>query len=370
MAGKDLIVVSPGVPSHLSFLKRAKERGIPVIGEIELGYLLSASPIIAVTGTNGKSTVTTLIGKVLEKAGIPNIVCGNIGNPFTGELEKLNRRVYTVLEISSFQLENIVSFRPWIGVVLNITPDHLDRYRSFREYVEAKERIFLNQNSEDYLVLNYGDEVVRKFADKAKSKIIFFNEPGEKKDLTENQKVVLKVCSLMGISEETAFSVFQSFSGLPHRCEFVTEIEGVKFINDSKATNIHSTRYSLTSFREKVILIAGGRDKGQDFTGIREWLRDKVKYLLLIGEGAEKIEKAVGDSLPLGRFTHLEEAVDYAYSIAQKGDIVLLSPMCASFDMFEDYAHRGLVFKEKVLELKKKTEILSGHLVIPAQTVT
>ncbi|MFN7170627.1 MAG: UDP-N-acetylmuramoyl-L-alanine--D-glutamate ligase [Candidatus Omnitrophota bacterium] len=353
MKGKDLIVISPGVPSDLFLVKKEKERGVPVISEIELGYLLSSSPIIAITGTNGKSTVTTLIGKVLEKAGLSNVVCGNIGNPFTGELERLNSQDYVILEVSSFQLENIVSFKPYIAIILNITPDHLDRYHSFEEYVATKERIFLNQNSDDYLVLNYGDTVVRDFSKKAKSKVVFFNEEKEKSEFTENQMVVLKVCAILGIPEEIVFSIFQSFPGLPHRCEFVAEIDGVKFINDSKATNIHSTHYSLSSFGEKVILIAGGRDKGQDFTPILEWLKERVKYLLLIGEGAEKIGKAVGDSIPKERCKHLEEAVEYAYAIAQRGDVVLLSPMCASFDMFENYEQRGEVFKKAVMNLKK-----------------
>jgi len=350
--GKDLIVISPGVPSNLSFLEKAKENGVCIISEIELGYLLSPSPIIAVTGTNGKSTVTALIGKVLEKAKIPNVVCGNIGNPFTGELDKLNPQTYVVLEVSSFQLENIVSFKPYISIVLNITPDHLDRYNSLDEYIKAKERIFMNQDESDYLILNFRDPITRSFAEKTKAKVLFFN-CDEKKEITENQEVVLKVSSILGIPEEIVFSTFKEFKGLPHRCEFVTEIGGVVFINDSKATNIHSTRYSLSSFKQKVILIAGGRDKGQDFTSLSTWIGEKVKHLILIGEGKDKIEKAVKKIVPIEKFDDLEKAVNYAYSIAKEKDVVILSPMCASFDMFNNYEHRGEVFKNLVFHLKK-----------------
>lgn len=353
MQGKDLIVISPGVSSNLPFLEKVKKEGIPIISEIELGYIFSPSPVIAITGTNGKTTVTTLIGKVLEKAGIPNIVCGNIGNPFTGALDsRINSYMYVVLEVSSFQLENIVSFKPYIAVVLNITPDHLDRYASFEEYIKAKERIFINQDNSDYLILNYRDPVTRGFAKKAKSKVLFFN--CKKGNFTENQEVVLKVGSILGIPEETIFSVFREFRGLPHRCEFVAEIRKIIFINDSKATNIHSTRYSLNSFKQKVILIAGGRDKGQDFSCISRWIREKVKHLVLIGEGKEKIEKAVKDLVPIRKFDSLEEAVNYTYYIAKEGDIVILSPMCASFDMFKNYEDRGEIFKKLVLNLKDK----------------
>lgn len=350
---KDLVIISPGIPSNIPFLEKARSLGIPIVSEIELGYLLSPSPIIAITGTNGKTTVTTLIGRVLEKAGISNLVCGNIGNPFTGELDKLKPDTYVVLEVSSFQLENIITFKPHIAVVLNITPDHLDRYSSFEEYIKAKERIFMNQDSSDYLILNYKDPITRSFADKTRSKVLFFNTPEENEEFNENLKVIIKIGSLFGIPEKLVLSVFREFTGLAHRCEFVTEIGGVRFVNDSKATNIHSTRYSLSSFSQKVILIAGGKDKGQDFFSISDWLREKVKHLILIGEGADKIKEAVKDLLPVEKFNRLEEAVDYAYLIAEEGDVVLLSPMCASFDMFKNYEHRGEVFKDIVYNLKR-----------------
>lgn len=350
--GKDIIVISPGVPSDLPFLKKAKRNRIPVISEIELGFLLCPSPIIAVTGTNGKTTVTTLIGRVLEEAGRRSVVCGNIGNPFTGELDKLDRDSLVVLETSSFQLENISQFRPYIALVLNISPDHLDRYSTFEEYVRAKERIFMNQTSSDFAVLNYRDSIVRGFRDKTKAKTLFFNKNEDARGLNDNQRAVLAVGALMAVAEETVFSVFRNFKGLEHRYEYVAEIEGIKFINDSKATNIHSTLYALNSSAQRLILIAGGRDKGQDFQPVRQWLGKKVKYLILIGEGADKIEAVARDCAPVKRAGSLEEAVGFAYSIAERGDLVLLSPMCASFDMFENYEHRGRVFKEAVLSLK------------------
>jgi len=355
IAAKDLIVISPGIRSDLPFLVKARALGIPVISEIELGYRLCPSPVIAVTGTNGKTTVTTLIGKVLEQAGRHAVVCGNIGNSFTGELAKLNKESFAVLEVSSFQLETVNQFRPHVAVILNISPDHLDRYKTVQEYVQAKEIIFRNQTASDFALLNYQDKIVRGFQNKTKAKVVFFNQ-GENKEkgLNDNQKAVLKVGSVLRIAEEEILAVFRDFKGIEHRLEFVAEINGVKFINDSKATNIHSTVYALNSTPGKVILIAGGRDKGQDFSPLRAWLAEKVKYLLLIGEGAEKIGAAAGDRVAAKRLKSLEEAVEFAFKTARKGDLVLLSPMCASFDMFENYEHRGRVFKGAVLNLKKE----------------
>ncbi len=354
---KDLIVISPGINSKLPVLNKARKNGVPVISEIELGFLLCPAPIIAVTGTNGKTTVTTLIGMVIEKAGRHAVVCGNIGNSFTGEIEKIRKDDFVVLEVSSFQLENISKFKPHIAVVLNITPDHLDRYASVEDYTRAKEKIFINQDNSDYTVLNFRDNVVNNFKNKTKAKTVYFNtDCGSENDLNENQKAVFTTAKLLGISDEVIFSVFRDFKGAEHRYEFVAKINGITFINDSKATNIDSTIWGLNLSKDKVILIAGGRDKGQNFLPMRKWLKDKVKLLLLIGEGADNIEKSADNCIPIKRMISLEEATKYAFDKAEPPDIVLLSPMCSSFDMFDNYEHRGKVFKKAVLNL---TEIRS-----------
>ncbi|MFA5118870.1 MAG: UDP-N-acetylmuramoyl-L-alanine--D-glutamate ligase [Candidatus Omnitrophota bacterium] len=348
--GRDLIVVSPGIPDEAMPLVWAKEFGVPVIGEIEFAWSLCPAKVIAVTGSNGKTTVTTLIGKVLEKKGKRVFVCGNIGNPFSGEVEKMREGDFVSLEISSFQLEKITTFRPAIAVLLNFSRNHLDRYKGMEEYLRAKKRIFLNQQEQDYLVLNRKDPSSEAVQREARSRIVYFNQDA---GVNPNQSAVMAVGSLLGIENELMREVFSEFKGVEHRMELVAEIRRVRFINDSKATTVDSALWALRSIPGRVILIAGGKDKGNDYRIILEAARQKVKHAVLIGQAKEKMKLVFQGQLPFDEALSLPEAVRKAYALAEAGDSVLLSPMCASFDMFTDYEHRGRVFKQAVGELEK-----------------
>ncbi|RJP29805.1 MAG: UDP-N-acetylmuramoyl-L-alanine--D-glutamate ligase [Candidatus Omnitrophota bacterium] len=349
--GRDLIVVSPGVDDSSPALKWAKELSIPVISEIELASRLCPGTIIAVTGSNGKTTVTTLIGKVLQANSKKAFVCGNIGTPFTLEVKKIKEGDFAVVEVSSFQLEKIDTFKPKVAVILNITPNHLDRYSSMDEYITAKKRIFKNQDKSDYLVLNGKDEVLNKVSVQAQSKVMFFSESA---DFNPNQEAVMAVASVFGINRDVCKSVFKEFRGIEHRMEFVKEISGVKFINDSKATTVDSALWAIKNIKEPIILIAGGKDKGVDYKVMLPGSNGKVKEVILIGEAKEKIRKALKGFLPLDDALTLDEAVNKAFVKARKGDCVLLSPMCASFDMFLNYEERGKAFKHAVASLSAK----------------
>jgi UDP-N-acetylmuramoylalanine--D-glutamate ligase len=347
---RDFIVVSPGVPNNALPIVWAEQFKIPIISEIELAWVLCAGTVIAITGTNGKTTVTTLIGKVLEAAGKNVFICGNISNPFSGEVNKIKVGDFVALEVSSFQLERIQNFKPKIAVILNFSCNHLDRHKDIAEYLGIKKRIFMNQDSSDYLVLNYDDPVVRNFSKETKAQVVYFKE---KENLNPNQSGVLAVASILGIDSELCFKVFREFKGIEHRLEFVTKINNVIFINDSKATTADSTIWALKNIPEPIILITGGRHKGIDYKIIRDLAREKVKEAILIGEAAEKIEDALGGSLSIQRAITLKEAVQKAFSKASPGDCVLLSPMCSSFDMFQDFEERGKVFKEAVFNLAR-----------------
>ena len=345
---RDFVVVSPGVADTALPFVWAKELRIPLISEIEVAWVLCPATVIAVTGSNGKTTVTTLIGKMLEASAKKVFVCGNIGRPFTGELTKMKEGDFVSLEISSFQLETIRTFKPKIALILNITTNHLDRYKSMQEYIQAKKRIYMNQDSSDYLVLNYNDPILKELSKEAKARLEFFSEEGE---LNPNQAAVLTVASILGIDRQLCLDVFADFKGIEHRMEVVAEKDGVKFINDSKATTVESAVWAFKNILEPIIWIAGGRDKGIDYRIIGELARKKVKKAILIGEAKEKIKEAFGDILSVEDALTLEEAVKNAYSCACPGDCVLLSPMCSSYDMFSDYEERGRVFKKAVLEL-------------------
>lgn len=344
----DLIVLSPGVNNKSEAVILANSYDIPIISEIELAWLICPAKIIAVTGTNGKTTVTALIGRVLQANNIPVHICGNIGNPFSVEVEKMKAEDYVSLEVSSFQLERIATFKPKISVILNFTPDHLDRYNNIKEYLEAKKRIFMNQDEEDYLVLNYADYTLRDLAKEARAKVIYF---GTSEGLNPNHQAVMAVAVILGISQDTVNSVLNNFRGLEHRMEYVAELNGIEFINDSKATNIESTFWALKNINKPIILIAGGRDKGLKFETIRDIVRDKVKLLILIGEAKTKLKQAFKDVVDIKESDFLEEAVRLAFHNAKEGDCVLLSPMCASFDMFANFEERGNIFKKTVREL-------------------
>ncbi|MDI6606187.1 MAG: UDP-N-acetylmuramoyl-L-alanine--D-glutamate ligase [Candidatus Omnitrophota bacterium] len=347
--GRDLVVVSPGVPMNSPALAWAASFNIPVISEIELGWMLCPGTVIAVTGSNGKTTVTTLIGKALEQgSGRKVFVCGNIGTPFCAEVPKIEEGDYVSLEASSFQLEHIRNFKPKVSLILNFTANHLDRYRDLGEYLEAKKRIFINQDESDYLVSNYDDPVLKKLAGESKARKVYFCQ---EKGLNLNLCAVLAVGGILGINRELIFKVFEDFKGLQHRMEFVAEINSVKFINDSKATTADSALWALRNIEAPVILIAGGRDKGVDYGLILKLAPAKIRQVILLGEAKEKIAVAIGLALPINKVETLTEAVDRAFSLARPGDCILFSPMCSSFDMFSSYEERGKAFKDCVFKL-------------------
>ena len=375
----DLIVISPGVPPDLDILNKARNKGIPVIGEIELAYRFCKYPIIAITGTNGKSTVTSMLADVLKKAGIKVFVGGNIGTPFISCLIEKKMWDFVLLEISSFQLDTTYTFSPFISIILNITADHLDRYKSFEDYIKSKFRIFKNQTPSDYLILNDDDKILSEL-NPAFVKTLRFGK--EKKDgrvaFLENDKI--KVCfdgiewsysikeipligehnflnvmavivasMILGIEKEVIQKAIKGFKPLPHRLEPVLEKDGVLFIDDSKATNIDSVIKAVNSISGPVILIAGGKDKGLDYSLLAKGIRERLKHAILIGESAPvmyKVFSKFGISSEVAG--DMKEAVLKASLKAKKGDTVLLSPACSSFDMFKDYSHRGMVFREAV----------------------
>jgi UDP-N-acetylmuramoylalanine--D-glutamate ligase len=334
----------------------ADELNIPVISEIELAWSVCPATVIAVTGTNGKTTVTTLVAKVLETKGARAFALGNIGRPFSQEVKNLKSSDFVSLEVSSFQLERISEFKPKVSVILNFTPNHLDRYGNISEYLNVKKRIFMNQDKDDYSVLNYDDPTLRDLAEEPKAKVVFFGasqntDCGIKFDLNPNHLAVLAVAQICGVSKEACLDVFKNFKGVEHRLERVREIKDVEFINDSKATNVDSTIWALRNTHKPIILIAGGKDKNSDYRVIADLMRQKVKHLVLIGQAKEKIRSHLDGILPMRYASSLEEAVGAGFSYAKSGDCILFSPMCASFDMFENYEHRGRAFKEIVNRL-------------------
>ncbi|MFH1269777.1 MAG: Mur ligase family protein [Candidatus Omnitrophota bacterium] len=346
--GKDLLVVSPGITDTALPIALARKFQIPVISEIELGWILCPATVIAVTGSNGKTTVTTLIGQVLEAQGKRVFACGNIGNPFCGEVEKMEAGDFVSLEVSSFQLETIHEFKPKIALILNFTCNHLDRYKDMQEYLEAKKRIFMNQDETDYLVLNREDPAVRGLAIDAKSRVEYFSWA---KYLNPNQSAVLSVASILDIDRAVCLEVFRKFKGIEHRLEYVKEINNVTFINDSKSTTVDSTMWAFRDIQRPILLIAGGRHKGVDYSIISDLAIQKAREIILIGEAKEQIKSSLSEFSSFREASTLEEAVNIAYSDASPGDCVLLSPMCSSYDMFHDYEERGRAFKKAVLNL-------------------
>jgi UDP-N-acetylmuramoylalanine--D-glutamate ligase len=350
VSNKDLLIVSPGVTASALPVQWAQEYKILIVSEIEVAWFLCPATVIAVTGSNGKTTVTTLIGKILEAQGKNVFVCGNIGNPFALEVQKMREGDFVSLEVSSFQLETIQRFKPKISVILNISRNHLDRYGDIQEYIAAKKRIFLNQEKEDYLVLNYDDPILRSIAHEPKAKIVYFSQED---GLNPNQSAVLKVGSILNIDKELMLKVFKDFRGIEHRIEYVAEISDIRFINDSKATTVDSALWALKNIDSPVILIAGGRHKGLDYSLILKEAQKKVKSVILLGESKELIKEALGAVFPVDYAQTLEEAVKKAFLKASAGDSVLFSPMCSSFDMFSNYEERGNCFKKAVSDLAR-----------------
>ncbi|MEW6616304.1 MAG: UDP-N-acetylmuramoyl-L-alanine--D-glutamate ligase [Thermodesulfobacteriota bacterium] len=382
----DLIVLSPGVPMSIEPVKEAKKRGIEVISEIELAYNFIKTPIVAITGSNGKTTTTTLVGQILKRADKEVFVGGNIGNPLIEYIELERETEYVVAEISSFQLEGIRSFRPKVAMMLNISPDHLDRYPSYEDYIAAKARIFLNQREGDFAVLNADDSVVSEMANSFKNvrKIYFSQKKRMNKGIyldgnsiiseisgqkhcysteffkirgvhnIDNFMASIAAAEICGCNHGDIYEALNSFDGLEHRMEFVEEISGVKYYNDSKATNIGAVEKALESFKQPIILIAGGRDKGTGYESLNELVKRRVKKLILIGEAREIIFKSLGSMTQSLKADTLEEAVELAWLQSSNGDVVLLSPACSSYDMFNNYEERGEVFKATVRKLKSK----------------
>lgn len=347
----DLVVISPGVSVNSLPIIWAKKFNRPVISEIEVASILCAAKIIAITGSNGKTTVTTLIGNLLAKAGKKVFVCGNIGNPFCAEVEKMQEGDFVALEISSYQLETIKDFKPFVAIILNLTPNHLDHYNNLQEYLLAKERITLNQDKNNFLLLNANDALLKSAGSRSKAKVVYFTKQA---GLNPNQSAVLSVGKILGISEEIILASFKEFKGLEHRLENVALVGGVKFINDSKATTADSAIWAIKNIDSPIILIAGGRHKGIDYRVILESCRSKVKQAILIGEAKERIAVAIGEEFPCEFAVDLEQAVNQAFALAKPKDTILFSPMCSSFDMFIDYEDRGRVFKKIVLELAQR----------------
>jgi len=383
-----LIVISPGVPMSIQPIKEARQRGAKVISEIELAYNFIETPLIAITGTNGKTTTTTLIGEIFKRSHKDVFVGGNIGNPLIEYVRLGSEAEYVVAEISSFQLEAIRDFRPKVVILLNISPDHLDRYPSYRDYVQAKRRIFINQREGDFAVLNADDQLVSQVGDSLRDvrKVCFRKEekvaggiyldgnsivseileethryPTEFFKMKgghniDNIMASIAVTEICGCDPEDIEEAINGFKGLAHRMEFIRESSGVSFYNDSKATNTGAVEKCLESFDQPIILIAGGRDKGTGYNGLKHLIRKKVKQLILIGEASELIDQKLGVLTKSIKADTLQEAVELAWLNSSSGDIVLLSPACSSFDMFRDYKERGEAFKTIVKGLKSKTD--------------
>ena len=386
--GQDLIVVSPGVPVDAPLLVQARALGEPVIGEIELAAQFLPGPIVAITGSNGKTTTTTLAGEIMTAGGLPTLVGGNIGTPAISLAERANRETVIVLEVSSFQLETIQTFHPKVAVVLNVTPDHLDRHRSFDVYVNAKARIFENQRGDDFAVLNADDPTCVSMSTRTRAQLFWFSRQKEveqgacvregnilfrqgtsQQQIMQVSEISLKgahnlenvlaaVCAgrLMGCQPEKIRQAVSQFKAVEHRLEFVATIRGVDYYNDSKATNVDATIKALESFPANIHLILGGKDKGSDYSVLNDLLRKRVKRVYTIGAAAAKIESQIVSQKNGGpEIVHaetLENAVRRANAVAQPGDVVLLAPACASFDQFKNYEQRGQVFKDIVMRLR------------------
>ncbi|WP_183976596.1 UDP-N-acetylmuramoyl-L-alanine--D-glutamate ligase [Tunturiibacter gelidoferens] len=382
---QDLIVVSPGVPLDTPEVKQVVAFGLTVIGELELASRYLLGEVVAITGSNGKTTTTTLVGKILSDAGVPTQVGGNIGLPVIDLVAKSTPETVNVLEVSSFQLETIEEFHPWIAVILNITPDHLDRHGSFEKYVAAKERIFERQGPGDALVLNGDDRVTQMSAARAKSEVFWFSgtkavrrgafvrdgvivwvekEGGVTEPIMPVSEVHLKgahnienvlaaVCAarLAKVSAESIRASVATFRAVEHRLELVRKLNGVEFYNDSKATNVDATMKAVASFSKGIHLILGGKDKDSDYGTMAELLKERVKAVYTIGSAAEKIERQLHGVVKMVAAGTMQTAVTEAAKAAAVGDVVLLSPACSSFDQFENYEHRGRVFRQLVDEL-------------------
>jgi len=381
----DTLILSPGVPDTIPIVRRAAERGMTITNEIEIASRRCIAPVVAITGTNGKTTTTELLGHIFRTAGVETYVAGNIGIPFSEVAAGAGDRSVVVLEISSFQLEHIATFKPRVAVILNITPDHLDRYAGFDEYRRAKYRITMNQDAGDTLIYNADDRSLADLPSRSAARTLGFSithEPGEGAWLHDglltiggaptNEESIMRADEIrirgphnlynsmaaalsalsIGVESDRIREGLKTFAGVPHRLEPVRELDGVRWVNDSKATNVDSLWYALSSFAEPVVLIAGGRSKKNNYDSVLPLIRKHVKAAVLVGDAAQEMEDAFGSATAIHRAGYsMQRAVAMARSLAEAGDVVLLSPACASFDMFDNYEHRGDVFRNLVNEL-------------------
>lgn len=379
---QDLIVLSPGIPCDLPFIAAAENAGIEVISEVELAYRLTPCPITAITGTNGKTTTTTLTGEIMKKAYSGTAVVGNIGVPYSEEVERLTEKDWVVAEISSFQMEKAKEFHPHISAVLNITPDHLNRHKTMDVYIAMKERVFAKQTAEDFCILNHGDAACRKMADKTAAKVFFFDSSetlaegiyldGDAIEVrwgainetlihvdelqilgVHNYENVMAAAAMgicAGIALDTIRTVLKGFAGVAHRIEYVATVDGVDYYNDSKGTNVDASIRAVLAMKKPIVLIGGGYDKGSSFDEWTKLFPGRVKHLVLIGVTAPKV-RASAEKFGFTAISDcetFEEAVDLCREKAEDGDCVLLSPACASWGMFDNYEQRGDMFKEQV----------------------
>jgi UDP-N-acetylmuramoylalanine--D-glutamate ligase len=387
----DLVVVSPGVPANIIPIRYAERAGAEVIGEVELAARYLKGRIVAITGSNGKTTTTSLIGELFGNADLTAQVGGNIGRPLISMVETSREDGWTVAELSSFQLETIKTFCPSIAIVLNVTPNHMDRYETFNDYAAAKHRIFMNQTEEDVAVLNADDPTVSSWESGLRAKVMRFSVRQELErgvflqgdDLVfrwdEGEQDLLRVSELKlrglhnvenvaaafaagiaaGASIESMRETVKQFNPVEHRLEFVDEINGIRFYNDSKATSVDATVKALEAFAGdpgQVVLILGGRGKKAPYAPLAQLVSNKVRRMVLIGEDAETIANELGEYAPFERAADMKQAVELSFAAAEKGDVVLLAPACASFDMFESFEHRGKVFKGNIADLKARPQ--------------
>ena len=382
----DLVVISPGVPTNTIPARYVDRKDGEVIGEVELAYRFMKGRIVGITGSNGKTTTTTLVGELLKNSGIETQVGGNIGTALITLTETSTENSWTVVELSSFQLETIIDFRPNVAMCLNVTPNHMDRYDLFSDYAAAKHRLFMNQTADDVAILNADDEITASWAKGLKANVVMFSTAkeldeglflrgndlvcranGKEKVLTTRSEMTLRglhnVQNVLaglaaglacGASPDSMRETIANFKAVEHRLEFVKEIEGVKFYNDSKATSVDATLKALEALSDgqgKVVLILGGRGKNAPYEPLAELIKSNVRKLVLIGEDADNIEKQLGNYAEVVRAATMREAVEKSFASAEKGDSVLLAPACASFDMFGSYGERGTVFKSAVHSL-------------------
>ena len=385
----DFFAISPGVPSSANIVQQALRSGLPVYSEVEVGSWFCQAPFVAITGSNGKTTTTSLLGHVFRSSGRNTIVAGNIGYPFSDYVLDAEPDDIVVLEVSSFQLDHIDTFRPRVSILLNITPDHLDRYdHNFNDYAQSKFRIFENQQEGDVLVYNHDDELVRDYVEWIAAKrpmrvmgvsqedelesgafvrggAIILRDNNQENILMEISELALRgrhnlynslaaavAARVMEINSDVIRESLKTFEGVPHRLENVRDLGGVRYVNDSKATNVNAVWYALESFQEPIVLIAGGRDKGNNYASLKPLIREKVRAVIGLGESADKVDRELGSVAPCHvKVKSMEEALRKARELAQAGDVVLLSPACSSFDMFDNYEHRGDTFKRLVMSL-------------------